>query len=127
MLTLVPGANQAVTPEYIRSMAPMFQNAGYCLLNPGPPTDCVLQAAKLSKKYQAKTIFKPSAREKISAELYQLIDILVPNRHAAAALAPFSSVEEQAVYFLQQGVKKCNHHAGASRMLFAQCRAGNLV
>lgn len=105
MLTLVPGANQAVTPEYIRSMAPLFQNAGYCLLNPGPPTDCVLQAAKLSKKYQAKTIFKPSAREKISAELYQLIDILVPNRHAAAALAPFSSVEEQAVYFLQQGVK----------------------
>ena len=105
MLTLLPGANQAVTPEYIQSLSGMFQNAGYCLISSGPSEECVFQAARLSKRYHAKTIFKPSSRQKISPELYQLIDILIPNRHAAAALAPYPTVEEQAAYFLEQGVK----------------------
>ena len=104
MLTLVPGANQAVTPEYIHSLALLFQNAGYCLLSSGLSDEGLLEAARLSKKYQVKTIFKPSRRA-VPPELYPLVDILVPNRHAAAFLAPLPSVEEQAAYFLEQGVK----------------------
>ena len=41
----------------------------------------------------------------IPEELYRLTDIFVPNRHAAAKLAPFPEVERQAEYFLEQGVR----------------------
>ena len=105
ILTLVPGANGALTAEYVESVAYLFQNAGYCLLSTGPSLECVLQAARLSREHGVKTIFKPSSRADVPTELYQLTDILIPNRHAARRLAPYDSVEEQAEYFLAQGVK----------------------
>ena len=105
ILTLVPGANHAITPEYVDSCAYLFQNAGYCLLSNGPSTDCVLQAAQLSRRHGVATIFKPSLHAEVPDELYRLTDILVPNRHAARRLAPFDTPEEQAAYFLERGVK----------------------
>lgn len=105
ILTLVPGANSALTAQYVESMAYLFQNAGYCLLSSGPSLDCVAQAAKLCRKFGVKTIFKPSSRRDVPADLYPLIDILIPNRHAAKRLAPVKSVEEQAQILLDRGAK----------------------
>lgn len=105
ILTLVPGANHAITAEYVDSCAYLFQNAGYCLLSNGPSMECVLQAAQLSRAHGVKTIFKPSVHVEVPDELYQLTDILVPNRHAARRLAPFDTPEAQAAYFLEKGAQ----------------------
>ena len=105
ILTLVPGANHTITAEYVKSMEYLFQNAGYCLLSNGPSPACVLQAARLAHKHGVKIIFKPSLHSEISPELYRLIDIFVPNRHAAQYYCPYESPEEQAEFFLAQGAK----------------------
>lgn len=105
ILTLVPGANYAITAEYVESMEYLFQNAGYCLLSNGPSPDCVLQAARLAHKHGAKIIFKPSLHSEISPELYRLTDIFVPNRLAAQHHSPCTTPEQQAEFFLAQGVK----------------------
>lgn len=105
ILTLVPGANHAITPDYVDSCAYLFQGAGYCLLSNGPSLDCVIQAARLCRKNGVKTIFKPSLHVEVPAELYSLIDIFVPNRHAARRLAPYEAPEAQAAWFLEKGAK----------------------
>lgn len=105
ILTLVPGANHAITAEYVDSCAYLFQNAGYCLLSNGPSMECVLQAARLSRSHGVKTIFKPSVHVEVPDELYRLTDILAPNRHAARRLAPFDAPEDQAAWFLEKGAK----------------------
>lgn len=48
---------------------------------------------------------RPGSWGGTAEELYRLTDIFVPNRHAAAKLAPFPEVERQAEYFLEQGVR----------------------
>ena len=105
ILTLVPGANHAITAEYVDSCAYLFQNAGYCLLSNGPSMDCVLQAARLSRSHGVKTIYKPSVHVEVPDELYRLTDILVPNRHAARRLTPFDTPEDQAAWLLEKGAK----------------------
>lgn len=105
ILTLVPGANGALTAQYVESMAYLFQNAGCCLLSSGPSLECVIQAARMSRKMGVKTIFKPSSRIDLPADLYPLIDILVPNRRAAKYLTGTENTEEQAKIFLERGVK----------------------
>ena len=77
----------------------------YCLLSNGPSPDCVLQAARLAHKHGAKIIFKPSLHSEISPELYRLTDIFVPNRLAAQHHSPCTTPEQQAEFFLAQGVK----------------------
>ena len=105
ILTLVQGANHAITAKYVQSMEYLFQNAGYCLLSNGPPPECVLQAAQLARKHDVKTLFKPSLHTQIPPQLYPMIDIFIPNRHAARHHSPFESPEQQADYFLAQGAK----------------------
>lgn len=84
----------------------MFQNVGYTLLSTELPLATIIAAAKTSKEYGAKNILKPAALKVIPSELLEYIDILIPNKKEASALCPgLSSPEEQADFFLRQGIE----------------------
>ncbi|MCI8737697.1 MAG: LacI family DNA-binding transcriptional regulator [Lachnospiraceae bacterium] len=103
-ITVVPGANKYLSPEYILSCENEFRHAGYCMISGEMRPETVVETCRLGRKYGVKTIFKPAGVSFLPDELYPLADIFVPN-HAEAAL--LSGIENdtkgQAEFFIQKG------------------------
>ena len=105
-ITIMSGVNGNLSPADIQKRQHLFENAGFCLLSTEIPIQTVLEAAKTARKYGAKNIVKPAALKSIPEQLLQNTDIFIPNRKEAAALCPkYNTVEEQAEYFYQKGIK----------------------
>lgn len=105
-ITILPGANNNLIPADILTKEHLFQNVGYTLLSTELPLQTIITAAKTSKKYGAKTILKPATLTSIPTDLFSHIDIIIPNKKEASTLCPStSSPEEQADFFLAQGIK----------------------
>lgn len=105
-IALYSGANQNLTPLDIEKNKRLFENTGFCLLQTEIPIETVEYAAKVAKQYGAQIILKPSASSNISNELIQSVDYFVPNKKEISILCPHrQSIEEQADYFLEKGVK----------------------
>lgn len=103
-ITILAGANQSLLPQDILSYERLFENAGYCLLQTEIPEDSAETAARLARKYGAKNILKPAARNSISPALMELTDIFVPNRKEAELLCPeIPDTEGKAAEFIRQG------------------------
>lgn len=104
-ISVLFGANAALTPKDIEKRQYLFNHAGYCLISTEIPTETALRAAQLAKSYGAATIVKPAVRAELPEELLINTDFLIPNRKEAAALCPmYDTVQEQAEFFLQSGV-----------------------
>ena len=103
-ITVVPGANKYLSPEYILSCENEFRHAGYCMISGEMQSETVIKTCRLGRKYDVKTIFKPAGVSFLPDELYPLADIFVPN-HAEAAL--LSGIENdtkgQADFFIRKG------------------------
>lgn len=105
-ITILKGANQALTSSDITINEELFENAGYCLLQTEVPDSTIKTAAKLAHCHGVKTILKPAAMHNICDSLMQFIDIFVPNRKEADLLAPQTkSIEEKAELFIKKGAK----------------------
>lgn len=105
-ITILSGANASLSAEMIRQRQHLFKNAGLCLISSELSVETLLEAAKTGRMYGAKNILKPAILGTIPDRLYELIDILIPNRKEAASLCPAgASIEEQAEYFLSKGIE----------------------
>lgn len=105
-ITILPGANNSLTPEIIQNRQHLFEHAGYCLISSEIPVASVLKAAITAHEYGAKTILKPAALHTMPEALWQYTDIFVPNRKEAATLCPsYSSITEQAEFFFARGIE----------------------
>lgn len=103
-ITILPGANEHLTPEDILSRQHLFDGCGYCLISTEIPVETVLQAAITAKKYHARTIIKPAALKALPQNLLENTDIFIPNKQEAALLCPWETeVEKQADFFFSQG------------------------
>lgn len=105
-ITILTGANQALSPKDIELNERIFEHSAYCLLQTEVPTDAIIRASQLAHRYHAKTILKPAGITSITSELLKDIDIFVPNEQEANLLCPLAgSLEEKADYFLSLGAK----------------------
>lgn len=105
IITILAGANAAITAEYIREQAYIFANAGFCLLQTEISGAAIEEAAYLAKKNGAKTILKPTAQKSIADSLLKQIDLFVPSETEINILCPHTSDrQKQADYFLEKGV-----------------------
>lgn len=103
-ITILPGANETLSPEDILSREHLFDGCGYCLISTEIPMNTCIQAAKTAHFHHAKNIVKPATLKALPIELLANADIFVPNKREAAILCPFeNTVEKQADYFYQQG------------------------
>lgn len=105
-ITIMEGANASLSADCIARSRYLFDNAGYCLLSTELPMDTILEAAKTGRQAGARIVIKPSAQKSLPESLLSLIDLFIPNRKEAATLCPDrASIEEQANYFLEKGIK----------------------
>lgn len=105
-ISIFTGANQLLSPKDIQKHKHLFKNASFCLLQTEIPEPAVLEAARIARAYNIKTILKPATLKNLNNELMQLTTIFIPNKKEACALCPsFHTVEEQADFFLKQGAQ----------------------
>lgn len=106
MISIMSGANEALSEQAFYEDERLFDNTAYCLVQTEIPMQTVTQACKLAKSKGIHTILKPAACGKLTRELLQNVDIIVPNRDEIDEIAPLGqSLEEQADYLLEQGVQ----------------------
>ncbi len=103
-ITLLPGANQNLTPEDVLSKEHLMEGCGYCLISTEIPEETCIQAARIAQKHHAKTIVKPAALKHLPDALLSHTDIFVPNKNEAALLcSKEATVEKQADFFYENG------------------------
>jgi len=101
-IIVVPGANNAFTPEHVRKDAHHLASAKIVLLQLENPILTVLAAARAARKGGARVILDPAPAPAtpLPIELIESVDILTPNETEAAilaGLAPGNLEPEQAV------------------------------
>lgn len=104
-ISVLSGANNALSAADIVRQKHLFKNAGFCLISTEIPMEAAIEAARTARLCGAKNIVKPASIKSIPRELLQYTDIFIPNRKEAASLSPAGlSPEEQAEYFYRQGI-----------------------
>lgn len=106
MISIMSGANEALSEQALYEEERLFDNTAYCLIQTEIPMQTVTQACKLARFKGIHTILKPAACGELSSDLLQNVDIIVPNRDEINEICPFSTnLEEQADYLLGKGVQ----------------------
>lgn len=105
MISIMSGANEALTAKDICESERIFENAAFCLVQTEIPMETVVEACRIARKYGAQTILKPVACGVLPTELLKNVDVIVPNAEEIAAICPFADdMDKQAEYLLAQGV-----------------------
>ncbi len=108
MISILSGANLALTPEDIEENRYLFDHTGYCLICTEIALEVVRTACRTAQAHGVKTIVKPSACSGLGDDILRHIDILVPNLDEIYEICPrelfSSSLSEKADYLLSKGV-----------------------
>lgn len=104
LISILAGANNALTPDDIRRNSRLFENSAFCLVQTEIPLDTVLTACKMAREHHVTTILKPSACSYLAPELLQYVDILIPNQDEINILGTGDTLGKKIDYFLKQGV-----------------------
>lgn len=105
MISIMSGANEALSPEDIREAERIFENSAFCLIQTEIPMETVAEACRIARKHGAQTILKPVACGVLPDELLTNVDMIVPNAAEINAICPFSDdVDRQAQHLLDAGV-----------------------
>lgn len=105
MITIMSGANNAVSAQDVIDNERLFNSASYCLMQTEVPMEAILKASELAKKHNIITVLKPSACNSLPDELLKNIDIIVPNLEEFNLICPGNeSLEEKAKRFLSHGI-----------------------
>lgn len=104
-ITLLSGANYAITEEELESKSEIFDGAKYCLLQTEIPVNLVIKAAKIAKEHSVTTLLKPSSCNYVDENLLENIDYFIPNIKEAKLLCPSGIQKEKnmAEYFISKG------------------------
>ncbi len=105
MISIMSGANEALSPQDVREAERIFENSAFCLIQTEIPMETVAESCRIARKYGAQTILKPVACGVLPGELLKNVDMIVPNGEEIHAICPFSDdMERQAQYLLDAGV-----------------------
>lgn len=106
IISILPGANDILTPEDIRKRQRFFKNTGYCLIQSEIPLDTVAEACRIAHEYGAKTILKPSVYGQMPKEVLAGVDILIPNEDELNELCPGpSTLQQKTASLLECGIE----------------------
>jgi ribokinase len=108
-IVVASGANMALTPKDVTRAWGQLESVDVVVLQLEIPAACNLQAARLGKEMGAKVILNPAPARPLSAELLQLVDVIVPNEKETSLLTglpvdTLAQVEAAAQVLLKLGV-----------------------
>ena len=87
VIVVAPGANAALSPEFVSAQADAFASAGVLLAQLEVAPDAVLRALQLARNRSATTVLNPApANAATTDELLAAADILTPNETEFVAL-----------------------------------------
>lgn len=97
-ITVIPGANTAVSVAQVDEAAPLFREARVLLAQLEHPFEATLRAVALARKAGAMTILDPAPVPTfpMSAEIIRLFDALTPNEIETEALTGIAPVDVEA-------------------------------
>lgn len=85
-IVIVPGANDALTPQDVRKAKDTIQAAQIVICQIEIPTETTLEAFRVAKAGGVTTIFNPAPAAAFPEEILALTDILIPNEVEAGML-----------------------------------------
>lgn len=80
-IVVVPGGNGALTVEQIRKAEDAIKSADYLAAQLEIPYETVVEAFRIAKKQNCRTILNPSPVRTLTDELLRNTDVIVPNEH----------------------------------------------
>jgi ribokinase len=85
-ISVASGANYTLTPAHVVAAFDRIEQLDWLVMPLETPLDTVLEAARLARDRGARVILNPAPAQSLPEDLVQLINVLVPNEHEAAAL-----------------------------------------
>ncbi len=113
-IVVSPGANAAVSPEWIAECAALLTSSAVLLCQMETPADGVAEAMRRARAAGCRVIFNPAPASWSAQSLVALADILVVNESEAAMLSGFTVIDEGSA-------------VQAAEALAARCAGGVLV
>lgn len=118
MITIMAGANGALSADDVIANERLFSNARYCLVNTEVPLTAVEMALQTAHKHKLTTVMKPSAIANLSDSILKMVDIIVPNQDELDALCPGNTpYEDRARMLLDRGCRNVVVTLGAEGCL----------
>ena len=117
-IVVAPGANNLVTPEYIRKHEGVISQAKLVMSQLEIPLESVMEVAKIAKKYNIPFMLDPAPSRELPDELYELVQYIVPNESEIAELTGIGvsdkrSARVASVELLSKGVNTVFSKLGA--------------
>ena len=104
-IVLDPGANGALTPALIDEKEDLLSQADIVVLQLEIPVETVLHLCKKAKQYGSYVVLNPAPYTKLPAEIFSLIDLIIPNEHEAEGLCGFPVDTKQACIKAIESIK----------------------
>ncbi|WP_041580271.1 ribokinase [Bacillus sp. 1NLA3E] len=80
-IIVVPGANYAVTTDFVAKHEEVIANSDILLLQLEIPLESVIMAAELARKHDVLIILNPAPIQPLPKSLLKMVDYLTPNEH----------------------------------------------
>jgi ribokinase len=105
-IIVVPGANEALTPERLARHRDLFTGAAIVLLQLEVPLETVRAAARMARAAGARVILDPAPApvNPLPEDLFADVDYVTPNETELAAIADGPAIESRARDLLRRGV-----------------------
>lgn len=110
-IVLDGGANSNVSLDMLDEKKSLFEWAEYVIFQLEIPLETVVRGAELAKQCGAKVVLNPAPAKELPNELYQYVDIIVPNESETEILTGISlmdneSCEQAVLNFKNKGVNQ---------------------
>ncbi len=109
-IVVIPGANNDLTPGDIESQKHIIEQGELVVLQLEVPLETVEHTLRLAKELGKTTVLNPAPARKLSDEILQLVDYLIPNEHELLSMtgvdiSDHSGVRDAAKQFIDKGVQ----------------------
>lgn len=121
-IAVAPGANSCLTPEHIDEASQAIAEADCVVAQLEIPLETVCRAAELAQRHNVTFILNPAPapNQPLPKALLENTNLLIPNRHEAAAIAGFDGAPEELIVKLSSlGVEIVVMTLGADGALVA--------